>query len=65
MLKDDLINILSTESISVTQLAARLNISSAMLSYVISGKKQPGVKMLKGLWKYKKQLCRNYLEGDK
>ena len=49
MLADQLIQILREENISVTQLAAKLYVSSAMVSMVISGNKQPGMKMLAGL----------------
>lgn len=63
MLKDDLFNIMATENVSITQLAARLNVSSAMLSYVINGQRQPGIKMLRGLWKNYRTICKKYLES--
>lgn len=63
MISDRLNNILATENISVTQLAARLDVSSAMVSMVISGKKKPGVKMLRGLWHAYRKICIEFLEG--
>lgn len=59
----ELINILATEQISVTKLAAKLDVSSAMVSMVISGKSEPGLKMIRGLWKHYRKICKSYLEG--
>jgi transcriptional regulator with XRE-family HTH domain len=64
MIQDALNQIMVNESISPTKLAAKLNISSAMLSYVLNGKRQPGAKMLRGLWKHYRKLCKEYLEGN-
>ena len=61
-LAEELTNILVTEQISVTQLAARLNVSSAMVSMVISGDAKPGLKFMRGLWKHYRKLCKEYLE---
>jgi predicted transcriptional regulator len=62
-LSDELNNILVSEQISVTQLAARLNVSSAMVSMVISGNAKPGLKFLRGLRKSYRKICNAVLDG--
>jgi transcriptional regulator with XRE-family HTH domain len=61
-LGDQIRKLTASENISNEQLAKKINVSPALLSYVISGKRKGGIVLLKKLYKHYRNYALEFLE---